>query len=92
VFCRLNVWSGDSALALRIDAGLPMRRRFWLTAQVEFEAVGHHNDGLRSIAVLEAHEAKRRGAIDEEAPANPFLVLNHPIPPAVLTDHEHWRP
>jgi hypothetical protein len=84
--------SGDSELALRIDGKLPMRRCVQLTAQVEFEAVGHHDDGLRSVAVLEAHEAKCGGAIGEEAPTNPLLVLNHPIASAVLTDHEHWRP
>jgi hypothetical protein len=92
VICRLKVCSGDPELPLRIPGELPVRRRFRLMVQVEFEAVGHHHDGLRSIAVLEAYEAKRRGTIDEETPANPFLVLNHPIPPAVSTDHEHWRP
>ena len=77
---------------LRIDGGLPVRRRVRLTTQFEFEAIGHHDDRLWSIPVLEAHEAKRRSAIDKKAPANPLLVLNHPIPSAVLTDHEYWRP
>jgi hypothetical protein len=92
VICRLNVYSSDPELALSIDGELPVRRCFRLTVQVKFEAIRHHDDGLWSIAVLEAHEAKRRGAIDEEAPANPFLVLNYPIASAVLTDHEHRRP
>jgi hypothetical protein len=81
--------SGHPALARRIARGTHGRRR--LAGQVEFEDAGNSDNSLRLVSVFKSHVSERFGAIDEEAAADPVLVLDHPVSPAVPANHEEWR-
>jgi hypothetical protein len=65
------------------------RRRF--AGQVKLEDAGNSDNGPRLVSIFKSHVSKRLGAIDEEAAADPVLVLDHPVSSSVLTDHEEWR-
>jgi hypothetical protein len=62
-----------------------------LAGQVKFEDAGNSDNGFRLVSVFRPHVAERLGAIDEEAAADPVLVLDHPVSPTVPTNHEEWR-
>jgi hypothetical protein len=70
---------------------LSTKRRAASSNHVEFENSGNCNDGLRSIAALGSHVAKRGIATNKEAAANPVLILNDPISAQVTADHEAWK-
>jgi hypothetical protein len=78
--------SGGPALAWSI-VGEP-RGRHWFAGQVEFETVRNRDNSLRPVSVFKSHVSKRLGAVDEEAAADPALVLDHPVSSAVPTNHE----
>src|SRR5579862_1917041 len=80
--------SGHPALARRIVRG-PRDRRF--AGQVKFEDAGNGDNGPRLVSVFKSDVSKRLGAIDEEAAADPVLVLDHPVSSSVPTNHEQWR-
>jgi hypothetical protein len=69
--------------------GLTCRTR--TTAHIKLEYAGDHDNGLRSMAVLEQRKTERLGAIDEEPTARAALVLDDPVSPAVFADHEQGR-
>jgi hypothetical protein len=60
---------------------------------IQLENPGHHDDGLRTVSILEHCELQRFGPIDEEAPAQPLLILRYPMAVAVLSDAKktRWR-
>jgi hypothetical protein len=80
--------SRDLAQALPISAGWRLDRREWPSIDVEFENSGDHHDRAVLISILVARVAQRRIAADEEAAAAPNLLLNDPVPAAVLADQQ----
>src|ERR1700722_8001863 len=81
--------SGHPALLRRIIRRPRGRRRF--AGQVELEDAGNSDDGPRLVSVFKSHVSQRLGAIDEEAAADPVLVLDHPVSSTVPANHEEWR-
>jgi hypothetical protein len=57
-------------------------------AHIEFENVRHHDDGLRSIAVLEHRKFQSFSAINKKASAQTLSVPNNLVAAAVLADKE----
>src|SRR6185369_7861368 len=60
-------------------------------AHVQFEDLIHHDDRLRTIAVLGPGELQRLVAADKEAPAKTALIPRDPVAMAVLADQEQGR-
>src|ERR1700722_6192441 len=81
--------SGHPALLRRIIRSPRGRRRF--AGQVKLEDAGNSDNGPRLVSTFKSHVSKRLGAIDEEAAADPVLVLDHPVSSAVPTNHKQWR-
>src|SRR5580658_5609532 len=84
----IGVRSGNAALTLMIGRDFLMGPRTRIAAHVEFKNSGNHDGSLRSISVLGTRETERRIAINEKAAVNSLLVLNHPVSPVVLANHE----
>src|SRR5262245_7856897 len=59
-----------------------------LAAHVELENAGHHDHGLRPVAVLEHREFHGFGAAHEQAAAKAGLILDDPLAAPVLADPE----
>ena len=57
-------------------------------ANVEFQNTRDHDDGLRPVAILEHCEFEGFSFVDEEAAAEPLLILHDPMAVAVLPDAE----
>jgi hypothetical protein len=78
--------SGHPAL-MPVEAGrLRERRRFVI--DVEFKRAEHSDHGGRAISIFGSRKFECLGSIDEKAAANSVLILNHPVSPTVLADHE----
>jgi hypothetical protein len=64
------------------------RGRHRFSVQIKFEDARNGDNGRRLVAVFKSYVSERLGAINEESAADPALVLDHPISPAVLANHE----
>jgi hypothetical protein len=62
-----------------------------LATHIEFENTGNHDNGSRPISVLKHCKPERFGTIGEDSAADAALVLNNPVPPAVLADQKVRR-
>lgn len=60
----------------------------WLGGHVQFENAGHHDHGVRGMAILEHGVFQCFGAVDEEAAAAAALILDDPVAVTVTTDQE----
>jgi hypothetical protein len=59
--------------------------------QVQLENPRHHDDGLRAVSILEHSELQCFRSTDEQAAAEPFLILHDPMAMPVLSDAEQGR-
>jgi hypothetical protein len=69
-----------------------MMRRGDIAIHIELENAGHHDDRLRLISILKHCELEGFRTIDEQPATEASLVLDYPVPSAVLTDEELQRP
>jgi hypothetical protein len=81
--------SGDPALVLRVNAERPLLCHVRRSSHIEFKNSSHRYEGLREIAILGPNVTQRLRTIDKQAAASPIIVLNDPVPPAVLTHQEN---
>jgi hypothetical protein len=93
-----NIASGNISWLHQPSGGFPLAgdlqimRRSDVAIHIEFENAGHHDDRLRFVSILEHCKAKCLSAVDKQPAAEASLVLDHPVPPAVLADEEMQRP
>src|SRR5262249_56566925 len=73
---------------LSLGAGCGRASGARLAAHVELENIRHHDHGLRPVSVFEHGEFQGFGAVDEQATAKAFLILNDPVAATVLADQE----
>ena len=59
-----------------------------LAAYIELENTRNHNDCLWMISILKHCELESFRTIDEKSAAQASVVLDYPVPLAVLTDEE----
>ena len=62
-----------------------------LTTHIEFENTWDHDNGVRTISVLEHCKPERLGTIDEESAAEAALVPDNPVSSAVLANEKKRR-
>jgi hypothetical protein len=60
-----------------------------LAVHIEFQDAGHHDDGLRPIAVLEHGVLQCFDTIDEQPAAGALFVLDYPVASRIPTDAEY---
>ena len=79
-----------SSDALKPAQGAGQNMRPWVgtTADIELKNASDHDDGLRPIAVFEHHKFQSLRAVDEEATAQPLLILHNPPHAAVFSNAE----
>jgi hypothetical protein len=68
-----------------------MMCRSSVAIEIQFENTGYHDDRLRLVSILEHREAKCLSTVDKQPTAETSLVLDHPVPTAVLSDEEMER-
>jgi hypothetical protein len=57
-------------------------------AQIQLENPRHHDDGLWTVSILEHRELQCFRSTDEQAAAEPFLILHDPMALPVFSDPE----
>jgi len=65
-----------------------MMRGGGVAIHIKFENARHHDDRLRLVSILEHRKAERLNTVDKQPAAKASLILDHPVPPAVLADEE----
>ena len=63
-----------------VDVARQLRPCARLATHIEFENTWNHDDGVRTISVLEHCKTEGLGTIDEESAAEAALVPNNPVP------------
>jgi hypothetical protein len=71
-----------------VDVARQLRRCARLATHIEFENTWNHDDGVRTISVLEHCKTEGLGTIDEESAAEAALVPNNPVPSTVLANEQ----
>src|SRR5258708_5878611 len=62
-----------------------------ISAQVELENAGNHDDQVAPVPVLEQRKLEGLGTTDEEAAAQAVLALDNPVAAAGLPDQKERR-
>ena len=71
-----------------VDVARQLRRCARLATHIEFENTWNHDDGARTISVLEHCKTEGLGTIDEESAAEAALAPNNPVPSTVLANEK----
>ena len=74
-----------------VDVAQQLTRCARLTIHVEFENTWDHDNGVRTISVLEHCKPERLGTIDEESAAEAALVPNNLVSSTVLANEKERR-
>ena len=71
-----------------VDIARQLRRCARLATHIEFENTWNHDDGVRTISVLEHCKTEGLGTIDEESAPEAALVPNNPVLSTVLANEQ----
>jgi hypothetical protein len=88
--CRWAPDEGQLRNPLKANRGVggDMLGRGRRVVYIQLEDTRDHDDGLRPVPILEHCEPEGFSPVDEEAAAEPLLILHDPMAVAVLPDAE----